>query len=210
MYKHLFDLIELNILRSKEVRNTPNTEGLTQKMASTANNRSRSTRSSATRTKPKTTTTTSAPRSDASQVREGVTKARNGAVSIVVATAERAVDVPVGAALIVRDRVEDVLEPWTTPSARERELKSLRTQVTREFNKAERRGGQARRKATTRIRSTRKNVEREVKARRREVEKAVKQNRTEVEKAVKQNRTKAEEQLRKAQKFVSERVPALS
>jgi hypothetical protein len=165
-------------------------------------------RTSAT-TKPK-TTTTSTPRSDTSQVREGVTKATNGATSIIVATAERAVDVPVGYALIVRDRVEDAIEPWTTPSARERELKSLRTQVTREINKAERRGGQARRKATTTIRSTRKNVEREVKARRREVEKAVKQNRTKVEKAVKQNRTKAEAQLKKAQKTVSERVPALS
>ena len=64
---------------------------------------------------------------------------------------------------------------------------------------AERRGGQARRKATTRLRSTRKNVEREVKARRREVEKTVKQN-----------RKKAETQLKKAQKTVSERVPVLS
>jgi hypothetical protein len=171
-------------------------------MATTAkNSRSRSTRTAgASRTKPKTTTTTtSTQRSDASQVREGVTKARNGAVSIVVATAERAIDVPVGAALIVRERVEDVLEPWTTESARERELKSLRTQVTREFNRAERRGGQARRKATTRIRSTRKNVEREVKARRRDVEKTVKQNRKTVE-----------AQLKKAQKTVAEKVPALS
>jgi hypothetical protein len=176
-------------------------------MATTAKNSTK--RTSARTTKPK-TTTTSAPRSDASQVKEGVTKARNGAVSIVVDAAERAVDVPVGYALIVRDRVEEVIEPWTTPSTRERELKSLRTQVTRELNKAERRGGQARRKTVTTIRSTRKNVEREVKARRREVEKAIKQNRTKVEKAVKQNRTKAEAQLKKAQKTVSERVPALS
>jgi ElaB/YqjD/DUF883 family membrane-anchored ribosome-binding protein len=175
-------------------------------MATTAKNTTK--RTSAT-TKPK-STTTSTPRSDSSQVREGVTKARNGAVSIAVATAERAVDLPVGYALIVRDRVEEVIEPWTTPSTRERELKSLRTQVTRELNKAERRGGQARRKTVTSIRSTRKNVEREVKARRREVEKAIKQNRTKVEKAVKENRTKAEAQLKKAQKTVSERVPALS
>ncbi len=173
-------------------------------MATTAkNSRSRTTRTAgASRTKPKTTTTartTSTPRSDTSQVREGVTKARNGAVSIVVATAERAIDVPVGAALIIRERVEDAIEPWTTDSARERELKSLRTQVTRELNKAERRGGQARRKATTRLRSTRKDVEREVKARRREVEKTVKQN-----------RKKAETQLKKAQKTVAERVPAIS
>ena len=176
-------------------------------MATTA--KSTTKRTSAT-TKPKTTTSTSAPRSDASQVKEGVSKARNGAVSIVVATAERAVDVPVGAALIVRDRVEDAIEPWTTTTARERELKSLRTQVTRELNKFERRGGQARRKTVTTVRSTRKSVEREVKARRREVEKAIKQNRTKVEKAVKENRAKAEAQLKKAQKTVSERVPALS
>jgi hypothetical protein len=162
-------------------------------MATTAKNST-----SSTRTKPK-TATTSTPRSDTSQVREGVTKARHGAVSIVLQSAERAVDVPVGYALIVRDRVEDVIEPWTTSTARERELKSLRTQVTRELNKAERRGGQARRKATTQIRSTRTKVEREVKARRREVEKAVKEN-----------RTKAEAQLKKAQKSVTELVPVLS
>jgi hypothetical protein len=111
---------------------------------------------------------TSAPRSDTSQVREGVSKARNGAASIVRQGAERALDLPVGAALTIRDRVEDAIEPWTTESTRERELKSLRTQVTRELNKFERRGGQARRKATQRARSTRNRVEREMRSRRRE------------------------------------------
>ena len=70
-----------------------------------------------------------------------MTKARNGAVAIVRQGAERAVDLPVGAALTIRDRVEEAIEPWTTESTRERELKSLRTQVTRELNKFERRGG---------------------------------------------------------------------
>lgn len=148
--------------------------------------------------KPKTTSQTT-PRSDTSQVREGVTKARNGAVAIVVQSAERAVDLPVGAALTIRDRVEGAIEPWTTESTRERELKSLRTQFTREVNKFERRGGQARRKATQRARSTRNRLEREVRSRRREVEKTVKQN-----------RTKAETQLKKARTAVQERVPALS
>lgn len=142
-------------------------------------------KSTTTRTTPKTTST---PRSDSAQVREGVKKARNGAVSIALQSAERAVDVPVGVALIVRDRVEEAIEPWTTSSAREKELKSLRTQVTRELNKFERRGGQARRKATSRVRTTRTRVEREVKARRREVEK----------------------QIKKAQSVVGERVPARS
>ena len=70
----------------------------------------RSTTTSTTKTKPRTTAT---PRSDASQVKEGVTKARHGAVSIAVSAAERAVDVPVGAALTLarprrgRDRALD-------------------------------------------------------------------------------------------------------
>lgn len=162
---------------------------------------------STTRTKPRTTTP---PRSDSAQVKEGVTKARHGAVSIVATAAERAVDVPVGAALVIRERIEDAIEPWSTDVKRERELKSLRTQVTRELNKFERRGGQARRKANQRVRSTRTRVQREVKSRRREVEKAVKENRREVEKAVKENRTKAETQLKKAAEVVQERVPVLS
>ena len=135
-----------------------------------------------------------------------MTKARNGAASIVRQGAERAVDVPVGAALTVRDRVGDVVEPWTSTETREQELKSLRTQVTRELNKFERRGGQARRKANQRVRSTRTRVEREVKARRREVTRTVKQNRTRLEKAVKENRVKAEDALTKAQERVTELV----
>src|SRR5687767_13596984 len=128
----------------------------------------KSTRTSSTRTRTannstarKPTTNSTASRSDTSQVKEGATKVRKGATSIAVSAAERAVDVPVGAALVLRDRVEEVIEPWTTESTRERELKSLRTQVTREFNKFERRGGQARRKASQRVRSTRNRVERE-------------------------------------------------
>jgi hypothetical protein len=130
----------------------------------------------------------------------------NRAVSYVIQTAERSVDVPVGVALTVRDRVSEAVEPWTTSTTREKELKSLRTQVTREFNKFERRGGQARRKASQRVRQTRNRLEREVKQRRRSIEKQVKGNRAKVEKAVKDNRTKAEKQLKKAQSVVQERV----
>jgi hypothetical protein len=161
---------------------------------------------STTKTKPKATPSTATSRSDASQVREGVTKARHGAVGIVRQGAERALDVPVGAVLIARDRVTEVVEPWTSTETREKELKSLRTQVTRELNKFERRGGQARRRTTQRVRTSRNRVERELKARRREVEKAVRENRTRVEKAVKQNRGRAEDALSKAQERVSELV----
>jgi hypothetical protein len=161
-------------------------------------------------TKATSTNTTSAQtakqRSDARQIREGVTKARNGAVSYVRQTAERSVDVPVGVALTVRDRVNEAVEPWTQGETRERELKSLRTQVTRELNRYERRGGQARRKATSRARQTRNRVEREIKQRRRSIERQVKQGRGRFEKTVKQNRRKAERQLKKAQSTVQERA----
>jgi hypothetical protein len=114
--------------------------------------------------------------------------ATNGPVTAVRQTAERAVDVPVGAALTVRDRVNVVVEPWTNGETRSKELKGLRTHVTRELNKFERRGGQARRKATQRVKRTRGRVEREVIQRRRRIEKGV----------------------RKAQTVVQERVPARS
>jgi hypothetical protein len=165
-----------------------------------------------TNTRTNTTKTAAAPKQgrDVRQIREGVTKARNGAVSYVRQTAERSVDLPVGAALVARERVNDVVEPWTQSETRERELKTLRTQVTRELNKFERRGGQARRKATSSVRRTRNRLEREVKQRRRSIERQVKQRRTRVERAVKRNRTKAEQQLKKAQSAVGERVGATS
>jgi hypothetical protein len=171
-------------------------------------------RTSSTTKNASSTATKSAPRStgrsDTSQVREGITKARHGAVSIVRESAERAVDIPVGAVLTVRDRVTEAVEPWTSSTARDRELKSLRTQVTRELNKFERRGGQARRQAKQRVLSNRTRVERELKSRRREAEKAVKQNRAKVEKAVKENRARFEEQVKKAQSVVQERVSSPS
>ena len=166
---------------------------------STTSRTSTANSSSSTRTNSTTTARNTAQRSEASKVREGVTKARNGAVEIAKQTAERAVDVPVGAALTYRDRVVETVDSLSTSTKREKELKGLRTQVTRELNKFERRGGQARRKAVQRVRTTRNRVEREAKSRRREVEKAVKEN-----------RTKAERQLKKAQSVVQERVSALS
>ena len=94
------------------------------------------------------TTTTKAQLSAAAK-KAAETRAQNQqtvaetAIAYVRETAERAVDVPVGAALTVAETVK----PLTETTSREREIKRLRTQVTREINKLERRGGQARRKA---------------------------------------------------------------
>jgi hypothetical protein len=149
------------------------------------------------------TTNTTRTAADTSQKAE-----RNGtetAVSYVRQTAERSVDVPVGVALTVADRVNELVEPWTSRKAAERELKSFRTQVTREVNKLERRGATARRKATQRVRTSRNRFERDLKQRRRTVETAVKRNRTEVSKRLRE----VEDGLKKAQTTVSERVSTL-
>jgi hypothetical protein len=155
-------------------------------------------------TQGKTTTTTqsrnsaSAGRSDTAKIREGVTKARRGSAGYARQTAERSVDVPFGAVLIVADRVTDIVDPFTSRQSASGELKSIRTRVERELNKFERRGASARRKTRTRVRQTRNRVERDLKQRRRRVETTVKQN-----------RTKAEDGLKRAQTAVQERVSAL-
>src|ERR671934_355250 len=105
---------------------------------------------------------TTASRTDTARIREGLTKARNGSVSYVRDTAERSVDVPVGAALIVADRFTELVEPFTSRQTAERELRSLRTRVERELNRLQRRGASARRKTRTRARQTRNRVEREL------------------------------------------------
>lgn len=144
------------------------------------------------------TSTTKTSRTDAAKIREGLTKVRNGSVSYARRTAERSVDVPVGAVLAVADRVNEVVEPFTKRETAERELKSFRTQVERELNKLERRGATSRRKARTRARQNRNRVQRQVKQRQRRFETTVKQN-----------RTKAEGNLKRAQSVVSERVSTL-
>ena len=150
-----------------------------------------------------------APRSDTAKIRKGLTKARNGAVSHARRSTERAVDLPVGAALLGAERINEAVEPWTRQSTRERELRGLRQQVRRELGKFERRGGTARRKATRSARQARTRVERTLKQRRRSVETAVKRNRARAEKTVKENRVRAEDRLRKAQSTVEERVSTL-
>jgi hypothetical protein len=147
-----------------------------------------------TQSKPQKSTTTTK-RSGSTQVREGLTKARNGATTYVRQGTERVVDVPVGVALVTADRVNELVEPWTSPETRDGELKSIRTRVERELNKYERRGGTARRKATQRVRRTRNRVEREIKQRRRNAETTLKENRTKVEDSLKKARTTVEERV---------------
>jgi hypothetical protein len=142
------------------------------------------TTTSTTRATARTNTTghsTAGRRTDSAKIREGLTKVRTGSASYARHTAERSVDVPMGAALTVADRLTEIVEPFRTRESANRELNSLRTRVQRELNRLERRGAGARRKATTRVRRTRNRFNRELKQRRRRVETTVKQNRTRAE-----------------------------
>ena len=139
----------------------------------------------------RTQSTATRPQSDGAAIREGLTKARNGSVSYARQTAERTVDVPVGAALTVADRVNEIVEPFTARRSAERELKSIRTRVERELNRLERRGASARRKART----ARAPDPQPGRARAQAAP-------PQVETTVKQNRVKAEDGLKRAQTAV--------
>lgn len=139
-----------------------------------------------------------ASRSDATKIREGFTKVRSESVSHARHTAERSVDVPVGAVLTVADRVTDIVEPFTGRQTANRELRSIRTRVERELNRLERRGASARRKTRTRARRTRNRVERELARRRRRVQATVRHN-----------TRRAESSVKRAQGAVQERVSTL-
>lgn len=65
--------------------------------------------------------------------------------------AESAVDLPVGAALVVTDRISELVEPFSGRATAEKQLKSYRTELRRRVKRTERRGATARRRATTKL-----------------------------------------------------------
>ena len=69
---------------------------------------------------------------------------------------ESAVDFPVGAVLSVSDKVSEIVEPWTSRTKAEKELKSYRRKIEKAAKRTERRGTTARKRATTEARKTRK------------------------------------------------------
>jgi seryl-tRNA synthetase len=84
-------------------------------------------------------------------------RAREAAVSVV--------DLPVGTALSVVDRFNEISEPWRSRVTATDEIKNIRHQFTREVTKLERRGGTARRNAVQRVQRTRNRVERQAEER---------------------------------------------
>ena len=128
----------------------------------------------------KSTPTRSTPPKTTHQATQDTTRGVNRYARQASDTAVSAVDLQFGAALSAADRVRELVEPWRRRETAQRELKSLRTQFTREVNKVERRGGTARRRLTQRVRRTRNKVERDVSQRRRKAERRLKTARTQV------------------------------
>jgi hypothetical protein len=94
-------------------------------------------------------------------------KAELNTAKVVQAQAERAVLIPVGAALIARDAVIEATKPYTAGrDSAERELGKVGKQVQTNLRKFERRGTTARNRAVREVKKSRTRVERELRQRR--------------------------------------------
>jgi hypothetical protein len=117
--------------------------------------------------------------------------------------AERAVLVPVGAALVARDNlvesVSDVARPY-------RSRETAQRQFERDVKRFERRGTTARNRVEREVKKARTRVERELRQRRTRVQRTVKQNRTRVERELKRNRTQVERQVKTLRRDLEKRA----
>ena len=119
--------------------------------------------------------------------------------------AERSVLVPVGAALVARDRViESVTEAVKPYRSRE----SAQRRIERDLRRFERRGTTARNRAERQLKRTRTRVERELRQRRSAVQRVLKRNRGRVEREARTLRRDIRRQSRIAQTRVDDAVSA--
>ncbi|MBA3370733.1 MAG: hypothetical protein H0T96_04655, partial [Thermoleophilaceae bacterium] len=100
-------------------------------------------------------------------------KAEVNALQGVAAQAERAVLIPVGAALEVRETVIEAAKPFTSREAAERELSKYQRRIAQSLRRYERRGTTARNRLEREVKRTRTRVERELRQRRNEASRLV-------------------------------------
>jgi hypothetical protein len=127
-------------------------------------------------------------RQSARRAAETRAKAELNALQVVQAQAERAMLIPVGAALLARDSVIDAAKPYADSETRDRELDKLQKRIATNLRKFERRGSTARNRAVRGAKRTRTRVERELRQRRNRTLRTVKQNRRGFEKQLKSAR----------------------
>jgi|tagenome__1003787_1003787.scaffolds.fasta_scaffold20909924_1 hypothetical protein len=107
--------------------------------------------------------------------------------------AERALLVPVGAALVARDNLVDTVTEVAKPY---RKRETAQRQLERDIKRFERRGTTARNRVEREVKKARTRVERELRQRRNRVQRVVRTNRTRVQREVKRNRTQVERQVK--------------
>jgi ElaB/YqjD/DUF883 family membrane-anchored ribosome-binding protein len=117
--------------------------------------------------------------------------------------AKVAVDVPVGAALNLTEKVSEVLEQWGDQSKAEKKVKKYRANLTKTFKKAERRGTRARRKATKKVEKTYNRFEKNVRKQQKTVEKQIKTTNKDLTKRIDTRVDVVSKQAEKAQAEVS-------
>ncbi len=116
-------------------------------------------------------------------------------LQVVQAQAERAVLIPVGAALIARDAVVEATKPYLAGrESAEKELEKVSKRVSSDLKRFERRGSTARNRTVREVKRTRTRVERELRQRRNAAARTVKQNRREVEKSLRTTRREVQGQ----------------
>jgi hypothetical protein len=120
--------------------------------------------------------------------------------------AERAVLIPVGAALVARDTLVDAATEAAKPY---RTRETAQRAVERDLKRFERRGTTARNRFERNLKKARTRVERELRQRRTRVQRVVKQNRTRVQREVKRNRTQVERQVKTLRHDLEKRVGLL-
>lgn len=96
--------------------------------------------------------------------------------------AERAVLIPVGAALVARDTVVEATKPYVT-------RQTVQRQVERDLRRFERRGSTARNRVERELKKARTRVERELRQRRTRLERTVRRNSRRVEREAKNLRS---------------------
>ena len=119
-------------------------------------------------------------------------------LQVVQAQAERALLIPVGAALEARDAVIDATKPYVDGrESAEKEFKGLQKRVGTNLRKFERRGSTARNRALREVKRTPTRAEPELRQRRNKAVRTVKQNRPHAGKQAQATRRQAQGQARR-------------
>lgn len=151
------------------------------------------------------TTAQSAARSAATRRVSAEKKQADALTTQVTGVAESAVLIPVGVALETRDRVLEVIRPWTSRTGAERELNRVR----RNARRFERRGSVARNRALREARRRRTRVLGELRRRRRQLERIVRGRRVQANRVFTQNGRRMRTELRKQSRETQARADRL-